>query len=1080
MTSNASSDPLTNVDDVLITAELASRPSRAADHEAESRALGLLAEEMATNPRGVLQRCAELVMELCHADSAGISILEPGGTSGMLRWRAAAGAFAPNLHGTMPAEASPCGTVIDRNRVLLFQEAERFFPALRSVEPRIYENLLTPWHAEGKAIGTLWAIKHTPNGRFDAEDARVLQSLARFTAAAFQMTAALDEASAERAALQASEQQLRDVLDSMSEGFALFDTEFRILDVNAETVRLDGRRRDELVGRNHWEAFPGSADSPQGEMFKRVMRTRTREAMEHSYSWPDGKTMWVDTRAYPTTHGNIAIQWRDITERKLAEQALRESESKYRTLFETMGQGYCELELIRDGDGRAVDQLYLQLNPAFERMFGIAVADAQGRRASELFPYVDPKWTETFDAVARTQTPQSFENEHGARWYETFVYPASRDRVVILYEDIDDRKRAEERMREGDERQAFLLRLSDNLRAIPAEAIIEHAVAMLAEELRFDLCYIVSVLPEKDRADVIHQLRRGADMPEVPGVIRLSDYPKAFLEWQQRTLVSDDMANDPALTEVDRRNVAAMRFGALIAAPVRRGAGNPIWSVVVVMATPRRWTASEVALIEEAAERTWAAVEHARAEAAIRDSEERFRQFSNASAAALWIRQADTLTMEFVSPAIATIYGTEPDRLLGDLARWAAMIVPEDRETALSRLQAASAGETVTHEFRIQRPTDGAFRWIRNTSFPLRDDRDIPRVGGIAEDVTEAKLAVEHQGVLLAELQHRVRNIMAMIRSMARRSADGAADVEEYRTLLEGRLLALARVQALLTRHANTGGSLRDIVESEVGAQAHGGGQYELVGPDVQLSPKVVEVLTLALHELSTNALKYGALSVADGRLRVEWAPFEKRGRTWLGLDWVEQGVPPRQTAARRGFGSDLIEGKIPYELGGSGKITIETDGARCRLELPLKESESILETDAPSPITVFGGMLDMSGAPDLTGRSVLVVEDDYYIAGDTAAALRGAGATVLGPCPSEDAALDLLDTATPTHAVLDLNLGGGGPRFEIAHALKERGISFVFLTGYDPDAVPPDLVDVVRLQKPVTFSRIVEAVAQL
>lgn len=1080
MTSNASSDPLTNVDDVLITAELASRPSRAADHEAESRALGLLAEEMATNPRGVLQRCAELVMELCHADSAGISILEPGGTSGMLRWRAAAGAFAPNLHGTMPAEASPCGTVIDRNRVLLFQEAERFFPALRSVEPRIYENLLTPWHAEGKAIGTLWAIKHTPNGRFDAEDARVLQSLARFTAAAFQMTAALDEASAERAALQASEQQLRDVLDSMSEGFALFDTEFRILDVNAETVRLDGRRRDELVGRNHWEAFPGSADSPQGEMFKRVMRTRTREAMEHSYSWPDGKTMWVDTRAYPTTHGNIAIQWRDITERKLAEQALRESESKYRTLFETMGQGYCELELIRDGDGRAVDQLYLQLNPAFERMFGIAVADAQGRRASELFPYVDPKWTETFDAVARTQTPQSFENEHGARWYETFVYPASRDRVVILYEDIDDRKRAEERMREGDERQAFLLRLSDNLRAIPAEAIIEHAVAMLAEELRFDLCYIVSVLPEKDRADVIHQLRRGADMPEVPGVIRLSDYPKAFLEWQQRTLVSDDMANDPALTEVDRRNVAAMRFGALIAAPVRRGAGNPIWSVVVVMATPRRWTASEVALIEEAAERTWAAVEHARAEAAIRDSEERFRQFSNASAAALWIRQADTLTMEFVSPAIATIYGTEPDRLLGDLARWAAMIVPEDRETALSRLQAASAGETVTHEFRIQRPTDGAFRWIRNTSFPLRDYRDIPRVGGIAEDVTEAKLAVEHQGVLLAELQHRVRNIMAMIRSMARRSADGAADVEEYRTLLEGRLLALARVQALLTRHANTGGSLRDIVESEVGAQAHGGGQYELVGPDVQLSPKVVEVLTLALHELSTNALKYGALSVADGRLRVEWAPFEKRGRTWLGLDWVEQGVPPRQTAARRGFGSDLIEGKIPYELGGSGKITIETDGARCRLELPLKESESILETDAPSPITVFGGMLDMSGAPDLTGRSVLVVEDDYYIAGDTAAALRGAGATVLGPCPSEDAALDLLDTATPTHAVLDLNLGGGGPRFEIAHALKERGISFVFLTGYDPDAVPPDLVDVVRLQKPVTFSRIVEAVAQL
>src|SRR3712207_4260067 len=95
---------VSSVDDVLITAELASRSSRSPDYESESRALGLLAEEIATNPRGVLHKCADLVMELCHADSAGISILEPGGTSGILRWHATAGALAPRLHGTMPAE----------------------------------------------------------------------------------------------------------------------------------------------------------------------------------------------------------------------------------------------------------------------------------------------------------------------------------------------------------------------------------------------------------------------------------------------------------------------------------------------------------------------------------------------------------------------------------------------------------------------------------------------------------------------------------------------------------------------------------------------------------------------------------------------------------------------------------------------------------------------------------------------------------------------------------------------------------------------------------------------------------------
>lgn len=121
-----------------------------------------------------------------------------------------------------------------------------------------------------------------------------------------------------------------------------------------------------------------------------------------------------------------------------------------------------------------------------------------------------------------------------------------------------------------------------------------------------------------------------------------------------------------------------------------------------------------------------------------------------------------------------------------------------------------------------------------------------------------------------------------------------------------------------------------------------------------------------------------------------------------------------------------------------------------------------------------------MSAAPDLTGRTVLIVEDDYYLAGDTAAALRGAGATVLGPCPSEDASFAVLDMAAPTHAVLDLNLGGGGPRFDIAHALKARGVPFIFLTGYDPDSIPADLADIVRLEKPIPFSSVVEAIAQL
>lgn len=121
-----------------------------------------------------------------------------------------------------------------------------------------------------------------------------------------------------------------------------------------------------------------------------------------------------------------------------------------------------------------------------------------------------------------------------------------------------------------------------------------------------------------------------------------------------------------------------------------------------------------------------------------------------------------------------------------------------------------------------------------------------------------------------------------------------------------------------------------------------------------------------------------------------------------------------------------------------------------------------------------------MTGAPDLAGKIVLVVEDDYYVASDTAAALRGAGAEVLGPCPTAEDALRLLEEMTPAAVVLDLNLGGGGPQFEIAHKLVKSGTPFVLLTGYDPDVIPEELQGVVRLQKPIALRNVVEAVSRL
>ena len=166
--------------DVVKTAALAQRRPRPSDFEAEARALGELAQELAHNPRGVLQRVVDTAVTLCAADSAGISILERDNGRKIFRWHAIAGAFAANVRGTLPADASPCGVVVMRDQTALFDRPERHFVALRGVEPPIFETVLVPWGSGDGPAGTLWAIAHSPDRHFDSEDARLLTSLARF------------------------------------------------------------------------------------------------------------------------------------------------------------------------------------------------------------------------------------------------------------------------------------------------------------------------------------------------------------------------------------------------------------------------------------------------------------------------------------------------------------------------------------------------------------------------------------------------------------------------------------------------------------------------------------------------------------------------------------------------------------------------------------------------------------------------------------------------------------------------------------------------------------------------------------
>jgi signal transduction histidine kinase len=175
-------EPGVTFEEVDVRAELQSRPTRPPNYEAEHRALAILATEMAENPRNMLQKLVEMAVELCGADTAGISILE----GNVFRWESLAGVFASRRNNTMPRDASPCGVCIDQNATQLMYLADRCFPAL-AAEPRFVEALLVPFHHHHKPVGTVWIVAHNYQRKFDREDERIVRSLARFASAGWQL-----------------------------------------------------------------------------------------------------------------------------------------------------------------------------------------------------------------------------------------------------------------------------------------------------------------------------------------------------------------------------------------------------------------------------------------------------------------------------------------------------------------------------------------------------------------------------------------------------------------------------------------------------------------------------------------------------------------------------------------------------------------------------------------------------------------------------------------------------------------------------------------------------------------------------
>jgi two-component sensor histidine kinase len=331
------------------------------------------------------------------------------------------------------------------------------------------------------------------------------------------------------------------------------------------------------------------------------------------------------------------------------------------------------------------------------------------------------------------------------------------------------------------------------------------------------------------------------------------------------------------------------------------------------------------------------------AEAALRASEERLRLAQEAGGVGSWEWAVDTGEL-YWSESCHRLHGTDPSAP-PTLESWCSGIHPEDRAGVAAAIDAALHGDSDewNAEFRFIRPSDRAMRWIAGRGTVERDaatGRAI-RLRGIALDITTQKDAEELQRFLIREIDHRAKNALAVVQAAVRLTPKG--DTTTYARAIEGRVKALARAHTLLAEGRWSGADFLTLARGElapflVPAVSDDVPVVHLDGPTVQISASAAQGLSMALHELATNAIKYGALSVSSGRLRVTWSVDRATGA--LEFRWEERGGPPVVSPPRhRGFGTRVLEGTIKNQLGGSVLCRWESAGLVCEMRVPLNRA---------------------------------------------------------------------------------------------------------------------------------------------
>jgi PAS domain S-box-containing protein len=465
-------------------------------------------------------------------------------------------------------------------------------------------------------------------------------------------------------------------------------------------------------------------------------------------------------------------------------------------------------------------------------------------------------------------------------------------------------------------------------------------------------------------------------------------------------------------------------------------------------------------------------------DAALRESEGFLRSILGASTDCITVLD-DGGVVRFINQQGLTLLGlTESIQLLG--RSWAGLW-PEAEQARVRAAIVAAMAEGIPQRFEGFCPTPaGTPRWWDVMIAPMPISKGMTRLVAVSRDVTERRKAEEQQALLIREVDHRAKNALAVALSLVRLAPRD--DAARFAAGVEGRIAAMARAHSLLAKGRWHGADLRTLAEGELAAHT---GRVTFAGPPARLSADAAQPIAMLLHELATNAAKYGALALPEGRLDLSWDFGGAEGT--LRLRWTERGGPSLEGApTRRGFGSRLLSSLAERQLGGTLSFDWNKTGLRLSLDLTPRSAVPAIAVEGNAPAQAAPAPLARTAGANPLARSgqaprILVVEDEFLLAMELEATLRSLGCEVVGPARSLAEAVRLAASETTLHAaILDVNLSGEMV-FPVADLLATRGVPILFATGYGSaeSLQGHDTGAVVVLSKPYPRDALIKALAQ-